>query len=305
MIIFDASDGNQKKNFGDELNFWLWPKLFKDFDNSHKNSYFLGIGSMLDNMFLQNADIKDAKKIIFGSGMRKPQSLARLNIDSCWDIHFLRGPLSAYALAGKYEYISDAAYTMMQTKEFDALLNMEKKYEISVIPHFSSLQYFDWEQICATLNYHFISPIINKYEVDHILKEIASSRKVIAEAMHGAIVADILRVPWHRFILAAYSWESELVSEFKWMDWQCSINLSDSEASKINFFIGKRWNEFIKSQLNNIRKDKYKLRSEIYLDIISELRSIHHFYLSNDHVIREIDERLTLKLEQFLLQYRK
>jgi len=56
--------------------------------------------------------------------------------------------------------------------------------------------------------------------VQKTLTAIQQSRLLIAEAMHGAIVADALRVPWipirfHKHILP-----------FKWRDWCASLNMS-------------------------------------------------------------------------------
>jgi succinoglycan biosynthesis protein ExoV len=52
-----------------------------------------------------------------------------------------------------------------------------------------------------------------------VIEKIRSARLVLAEAMHAAIVADSLRVPW----IAVSS--SPKVSSFKWLDWTQSMEL--------------------------------------------------------------------------------
>ncbi len=55
--------------------------------------------------------------------------------------------------------------------------------------------------------------------VEDTLDKIRSSRLLITEAMHGAIVADALRVPWIPVRT------NPGVLEFKWQDWTASLDL--------------------------------------------------------------------------------
>jgi hypothetical protein len=62
---------------------------------------------------------------------------------------------------------------------------------------------------------HLIDP---NWPLQRVLNDINSSRKLITEALHGAITADALRVPW---IPVARSG----VFAFKWNDWMQSIEM--------------------------------------------------------------------------------
>jgi succinoglycan biosynthesis protein ExoV len=185
----------------------------------------------LYNDFAEFKKIGDQKKVVFGSGIRPYYD--QFKIDHKWDIKFLRGPLSAGALKNKFEYIADSAYALSLVKS--DLPPVAKKYKVSVIPYFRSLSYFNWEKICNELGYHYISPLAEK-GIEHTINEIAASEKIICEAMHGAIIADIMRVPWHRFVLSTPETEGERVGEFKWMDWLYSIDLKYTDASYIKFY---------------------------------------------------------------------
>jgi hypothetical protein len=66
---------------------------------------------------------------------------------------------------------------------------------------------------------HYIDPAAG---AEMVLKSIAGSQLVIAEAMHGAIVADTLRIPW----IPAQLYDH--ISDLKWRDWCSSVGLDYS-----------------------------------------------------------------------------
>ena len=57
------------------------------------------------------------------------------------------------------------------------------------------------------------------FDVEAVVQQIASSRLVIAEAMHAAIVADAFRVPWIPVTSVPET------NPFKWQDWCESLDL--------------------------------------------------------------------------------
>src|SRR6266850_3493890 len=88
-------------NFGDDLNQFLWQKLFGELIGNSDDDLFIGIGSIFDNRL---AELKQ-KKIVFGTGLRCQRTLPR--IDDSYDIRFLRGPVSSQALGRNDPWISD------------------------------------------------------------------------------------------------------------------------------------------------------------------------------------------------------
>lgn len=93
-----------------------------------------------------------------------------------------------------------------------------KEYEVSFIPHCSAA--FDGpremlQQICEQQGVHFIDCT---WPLNRVIDEINRSRHLIAEALHGAIAADSLRVPWCPVIRRG-------VLAFKWKDWMQSLEL--------------------------------------------------------------------------------
>ena len=84
------------RNFGDELNTLLWPRLLPAFFDDDPAALFLGIGSVLDTRHAQ-----DAVKLVAGAGYGGYQPLPEL--DARWVVHWVRGPRTArlLGLAGR------------------------------------------------------------------------------------------------------------------------------------------------------------------------------------------------------------
>lgn len=282
-IYYKAKQGN----FGDDLNAWLWPKFFGE--NNPAGDYFIGIGSILFSEHKLLKTLTSKKKIVFGSGA-KPGNKPLL-IDDTWDVRFVRGPLSVAALGNKHKYISDGAYAVRLIEEFKQLSTVAKKYKVSVMPYFHSTDYFDWKNICRQLGYHYISPLAED-GIEHTLQEIAASEFIISEAMHGAIIADALRIPWSRFVLTTPYTEGHIISEFKWMDWLYSIELIIDKPVLIKFYRNSDVNAWIKNLTRNRIDVKFLPKRKVKQDIIEQLSSVKNYYLSEDTVIKNADAKM-------------
>lgn len=295
-LYFKSINGN----FGDDLNPWLWPKVFNGNISEHDDSYLLGIGSILHS---QNKDLKpisDKKKIVFGTGVRPANNYSELKIDDTWDIRFLRGPYSVRAFGNQHEYITDAAYVVRQLDFFSELMKTEKKYEISIMPYFHSVEYFDWEQISKDLGYHYISPYSEK-GVEHTLKEIAASKYIVSEAMHGAILADVLRVPWIRFVLTTPHTEGGRVSDFKWNDWLNSIDIYKTDVVYTPLYKNARLTPHIKKITGGMVSAQFMQKSKVVDDLKNNLRKSSNFSLSSDKVLETVDQKIHKKIQDFSL----
>ena len=192
-------------NFGDDLNLYLWSRIFPGILDDDDRCRFVGIGSLLSERLDD-----DRQKVVFGTGsgyFKLPK------VDNRWHIYFVRGPLTARNLGIAPERgLADAAYCLN-------LLDwptVEKRHPVSFMCHHKSEPDVDWRAVCAAANVHYISPTDTP---ENCLQQIRQSELVIAEAMHGAIVADAFRVPW---IPLRYSFRS---LDFKWHDWCASMAL--------------------------------------------------------------------------------
>lgn len=124
--------------------------------------------------------------VVWGSGMLYPYKpyLERIKL-AALDIRCVRGPLTRQQLlkAKKKcpEIYGDPVLLMPMIYETDIV---EKKYEVSYIPHFNDDQP---ERI------HNIS--MKTVDYKYVIDEIVKSRKIISSSLHGIILAESYKVP--------------------------------------------------------------------------------------------------------------
>lgn len=196
-------------NFGDELNKIMWETLIEpDFFDDDKSTLFLGIGSILWDYLP-----KKPQKIVMGSGYGGYTTIPDVH-DGSWEIAFVRGPRTARALNIDPKLaITDAAILT----RFMGLTKQKKQFKVSFMPHFESIPRGNWEVACRQAGIHYIDP--TNPDVLSSLKALQQSEVLITEAMHGAILADTLRVPW-------IALEPILpIHRNKWFDWAESLNI--------------------------------------------------------------------------------
>jgi succinoglycan biosynthesis protein ExoV len=272
LIYFKADKGN----FGDDLNPYIFEKLFGNYNDYSDEIDLVGIGSIIDSR-LEN----DRKKVVFGSGLRD----ITFKFDNTkYDFKFVRGPLSA-KLLGVSDWIADSAYLLTLLRSD---VKKEKKYKVSYMPYFKLVNVYNWSLFERITGIHIILPTD---AVDKVIKEIQESNVLYTTAMHGAIVADIYRVPWKRIKIVHPS-ETSFFSEFKWLDWMLSIDILNSYTINLGInFIQK------KGILSGILK--YLQLIEIFVRI----KKNKNFSLSSDEIIEDKKNKLKKEVEDFKTEF--
>ena len=198
-------------NFGDDLNGWLWPELLPGvWDDGQDGITFVGIGTILNRL------VPDTRlKIVAGSGVGYSPLPPNLH-DGSWEILGLRGPLSARAAGLPAEAVITDGAILLGT--IDGLVKPQgmRTGNVVFVPHVSSTETGAWGDICTRLGITYVDP---RWDFHRVFALIGNARLVLAEAMHGAIVADTLRVPFVPLV------SSREISSFKWMDWTLSMGL--------------------------------------------------------------------------------
>jgi succinoglycan biosynthesis protein ExoV len=194
-------------NFGDELNAWLFPRLLPPGCFTRPgNTLFLGIGSILFDTHPQTL-----RKLVFGSGYGGYTQAPKL--DDTWDIRFVRGRMTASALGLTPDHaVGDSAILLAGLDLKRAPRPGHRLY----MPHLDSACDGAWAGVAKAAGLHYVDP---RAPVDDILAEILSAELVVSEAMHGAIVADALRVPWVGVR------PQQAVHHAKWQDWGSALGL--------------------------------------------------------------------------------
>jgi succinoglycan biosynthesis protein ExoV len=204
LIHFRGPNG--ERNFGDELGPWLCERLLPDMFDDNPDEIFVGIGTILNDRLPPAARV-----VVFGSGVGYGTEVP--TIDRNWSIYCLRGPLSADALGVSRDLaITDPGVLV---RLFRKPTRAAIRYQFSYMPHWRSAC-DDWRRVCNWIGFGYIDPCA---DVDEVLDRIQHTAVLVAEAMHGAIVADALRIPW----IPVRS--SDAILTFKWRDWCASLNL--------------------------------------------------------------------------------
>lgn len=179
------------RNFGDALNNHLFRDYFgldvsENVAQKVGSTCVYGIGTILGQI---PTPIGVRQVFVFTSGLRRGLSVVGKEKIG-WVA--VRGSLTAKALSLVDVTLGDGAYLTPELFPEP----VEKRYPFSFVPHIHTLRpskVVNWPSICRDAKVHFIDPSL---PVDLVIEQIKASEVVLAEAMHGAIVADAFRVPW-------------------------------------------------------------------------------------------------------------
>ncbi len=273
MKLYYWRGKNGLENFGDKLNKLIWDYFLPGVCEGNPKHLFIGIGTLLNNK-LPHAE----KVTILGTGV----GYGILPVSySNWEILCVRGPLSAQSLKLDTSFsITDPAILVRNIY----LRRREAKYEYSFMPHWQNDTSF-FKKICNKLDIRYISPLQN---TDYIIEEILKTRHLITEAMHGAIVADSLRVPW----ICIQDPLNPDYLPFKWIDWTMSMNLEYSP------------NLIPNEQFNTIAGNSYfalLYREHTISRFLKHLKKDGMFILSDEDIL----ESKCMQLEKIIGNFKK
>ena len=195
------------RNFGDELNTVLWPALLPGYFDDDPAERFLGIGSVLDGRH-DGGGLKLVAGSGYGGYQRPPV------LDAAWDIRWVRGPRTARMLRLPEGLgLGDPASLLPQTR----LVPKLKPVRVGFMPHFESAAVGAWDAAAAASGIVLIDP---RGDPLAIAAAIAGCHVLLSEALHGAIVADALGVPWIAIEPLAP------IHRPKWHDWADTLDLT-------------------------------------------------------------------------------
>ena len=125
--------------------------------------------------------------------------------------------------------------------------------------------------------------------VEKVIEEINQSENILAAAMHGAILADIYRVPWMRVKFSKHGYESALTSELKWNDWLRSVEVEDPPTHSFDF---------------NFNQKSSKIKQWYALFVMKIKFRKNTFILSSDEIVKHIDVKMKQEIERFKSKYK-
>jgi succinoglycan biosynthesis protein ExoV len=198
-------------NFGDDLNELIWPRLIPEIATAPDDLVLVGIGSLLDSDRFRDVETAGKRVFVLGSGAaygRLPDGYRD------WTYLAVRGPLTG-RLVERPEAVATDSAALLATLP-DLVPSAPRRDAILFMPHHRTLTNSHWRKAAERAGLEFVDP---RWRPDRILEAYGRAKLVVTEAMHGAIVADTLRIPWIPVII------SPEVSVFKWRDWLGSVGL--------------------------------------------------------------------------------
>lgn len=271
---------NDEKNFGDDLNAWLYPKLLPNIvdgfcahgdefmaQNNRENAIIYGIGTVLDHRIPPRP-----VKHVLGSGVgyyNKPE------LDERFRVHFVRGPKSAIALGLSPDVgINDPA--IMLTKFIER--PEEPTHQYTLIMHCDTAKSGYWEGIASACGFNYVDPRADD-PID-VVNELIASKYVITESLHGAIIADAFGIPWLPISAMPH------INAFKWQDWGEAI-AQPYEPVKL---------QSIFSTSAPLKKGVNRIKAKLNERALKSATQNRVFYLSDrarlKAQIKEIEQRL-------------
>jgi succinoglycan biosynthesis protein ExoV len=198
----------QNGNFGDDLNEVIWRSILPRDAFDAEDITLVGIGSIFSSKYAPIEKTRGRRVFVISSGAGYyplPEGWQD------WTILAVRGPLTA-RLIGRPDLSATDGAAFLATMPIP-----EGKRTLTLfMPHTDSLQFGRWDSICKAAGVTYVDP---RWDVSRILELYSKARLVLAEAMHAAIVADTLRIPWIPIVASPH------ILSFKWMDWTLSLNL--------------------------------------------------------------------------------
>ncbi len=193
------------RNFGDAMNPWLWERLLPGRFDADAASLFIGVGTLLSDQLPARPT-----KWVVGAGCGYGDAP---RVDDRWRIVCVRGPLTARRLG------IDASLALTDPAVLVPELwraRPRSRSGVLFMPHHMNARQADWRAIAGAAGLGYVCP---EDDTQSVIRQINGAQLLVTEALHGAIVADALRVPW----IAVNS--SRHVLQFKWEDWCASVGL--------------------------------------------------------------------------------
>jgi len=280
LYHYDFGEGTQ--NFGDDLNRWLWPRLLPGLLDDDPQTTLVGIGTLLNERLGEETPHAQQRLIFstgagYGSGSYRP--------GPCDRVYCVRGPLTAQVLGlPPASAFTDGAVLVRRFYQTSS----QKHCAFAYMPHIEQIADKAWQLICAELGMGYIDP---RWPTERVLDGIAHTEVLLTEAMHGAIVADALRVPWVPVATHAH------ILPFKWQDWCASVGVAYQPHP-----IFPLWNSCpIRGIFTPLRAARDWGRRETALGQMAHVLRTARPVLSRDEDL----ERVTVRLEEALSRLKR
>ena len=277
----DFKDLFKSSNFGDDINPFLLGELFDEKILRSPSLSLVGVGTLLNNKNVQ-ALSEFKKVIVFSSGVGYGELTS--DFDDRWDFVCVRGPLSASKVGlAANKAICDGA--ILLSDYFNVVPEGNREISSVFVPHikthWSSGQVL--KEVSERIGMTYLSPDLPRQD---FIDQVSNAKVVVTEAMHGAILADTMRVPWVPVSLHEHN-------QFKWNDWFLSMGM-DYRVAQLTPPI---WNTPSDALRKLIKYPLQKVKKQLMFQRLREVLATEPSLLSNDSLLKEKKLQLREKVE--------
>lgn len=215
-----------KRNFGDELNFYMLKELtgkqiigYYDIPHLHASTDLLFIGSIVEEFTTPNS-------IIWGSGAISGEKPIN------------HKPAKVCAVRGKLtrKYLIDQGISCPEVYGDPALLlpaiytpRVSKKYKIGLIPHVNDLSSDIVRKIISQREDIHLIRFDNYDDWHSVIDEINECESIISSSLHGLIISDAYQIP---NVWVAIS-SNIKGGHFKFLDYFSAVNRTTNEPVRL------------------------------------------------------------------------
>jgi succinoglycan biosynthesis protein ExoV len=203
----------------DRLNEWLLLQYLRKYATLDETSVLFG--GVTFNKYLVPGYITPFSRQILLLGTGVDENFPLTHPAHNWSVYAVRGPLSAQKLSlPPQKSVTDSAILL---KGVLPPLPQQRPYPRTYLAEFQSIRHrHALEKICAEFNIQLVSL---QSTMEKILEAIQQSECVITDSLHGAIVADTLRIPWIPTLPSQGG-------DFPWRDWCASMDIPFSAIQR-------------------------------------------------------------------------
>jgi succinoglycan biosynthesis protein ExoV len=192
------------------MNLWFWDDVMPGWREMLPDTTLFGIGTLIGQATLSGYP----KILVCGSGAGYG-GVGNVHLDHV-TFSWVRGPRTAKLLGlDARTAITDGACLVAELPRFEN--TAEHRTDTIFVPHrLTAKLALNWGAIEQRADLKVVLP---QDDAVSVIKRIRDARLVIAESMHGAIIADAFRVPWIPVAISHH------FNTFKWQVWADSMEV--------------------------------------------------------------------------------
>lgn len=270
MKLYHDAPENDAQSLGSSLSRWLLPRLLPGLLDDNPATLLVGVGTLPEEDPAGNGP----QRLVFGAGAGSSDS--RFRPGPCDRVYCVRGPLTARALGlPAASAIADGATLVHRFVQPPP----RKHCAFAFMPQDGHSGDRAWQSVCIELGIGYLDP---RWPVERLLDGIGRTEVLLTEAMHGAVVADALRVPWVAVATHAHA------LPFPWLDWSASLGITSQPHP-----LEPLWNPCAARGLTApLRRARDRARRSMALHQMARILQTARPALSRDQDLERATERL-------------